>query len=163
MPKKGVATGRDGVTKVKPLDDIDHKLLAALDKTPGITHKKLGELVGMSDTGVAKRYKKPAFQAALAEVNRDIWDLIIRGKKIAARNLIKLAGDSDKRIALEAAKLLFGPTLQDTNINIREIKEVIYRTKFGKAGELINEVEEIVGDPKDVLDLLGEAVKPNDE
>ncbi len=154
MAKKGVDRGVNKPKLVKELDEIDNQLLGYLDKNPGATYEELGQHVGMSKFGVSKRYKKPHFQAALAEISKSTWDLILRAKKTSARNLLKLAGSKDPRIAMDAAKLLFGPTLQDTNINVREIKEVIYRTKFGESGELLQETEEILEDPKNALELL---------
>lgn len=154
MAKKGVERGTGAKRKPSPLDDIDHKLLAHLDKKPNAPLKELGELVGMSVNGVAKRYRKPNFLAALEEINKTTWDLILRAKKVAARNLLKMAASNDPKIAIDACKILFGPTLQDTNINVNTVKEVIYRTRFGEAGQLVQDKEEILDDPKDTIELL---------
>ena len=141
--------------EVEELDMIDHKLLAELDRNPGISYKDLGALVGMSESGVRKRYGKPRFRAALAELKRSTWDLIQRAKQVSARRLMGLANDKDPNIALRAAQLLFGPTLQDTNVNVKTISEIIYQTKFGDDGQIITDVKEVSDAPKDTTQLIG--------
>ena len=141
--------------EAEQLDLIDHRMLAELDRNPGISYRELGELVGMSEAGVRKRYGKPRFRLALEELKRSTWDLIQRAKQVSARRLMSLANDKDPNIALRAAQLLFGPTLQDTNVNVKTISEIIYQTKFGDDGQIINEVKEVSEAPKNTLELIG--------
>ena len=150
-PKKG--KGPRGPSP-SPLDELDHKLLAYLDKVPTATYKQMAELLNMSDAGVANRYKRPVFQAALDEIKKSTWDLILRAKRVSARRLLTLANDRDPNIALRAAQLLFGPTLQDSHTDPATVTDIIYRTRIGATGAIIAEREEINEAPKDTIELL---------
>jgi DNA-binding Lrp family transcriptional regulator len=138
------------------LDETDHKLLKHIIEFPQTSFKELGKIIGMSANGVRKRYKKPAFQKALEDIKSETWDLIRRAQNLAARRLMKLVQDSDKKVALRACELIMQPLLSKAEVEIKNVQEVIYRTRFGEQGQLISEKEEIEAEtPKNTLELLG--------
>lgn len=158
-PKKTTTqtvTKRSGIDKYS-LDELDHIMLKQLFEYPSTTFDELAVLVKRTKGSVIARYKKPAFQRAFAEIRAKTWDIIQKGQNQAARRLLKLVQDPDKRIALEAARLLMGPILNKGEIKINTVQEVIHRTRFGDQGQLISDSVEVAKEtPANTIDLIGD-------
>ncbi len=138
------------------LDAIDHKMLKHIMEYPETTNVQLAAVAGIAESTVRLRYKKPAFQNALKDLRASTWDLIERAQNMAIRKLMKLIQDPDKRIALEAAKYVLKPKLDQAPVQINQLQEIIYRTRFGEDGAIISDRVEIEATtPKNSLELLG--------
>lgn len=163
MPKKRItkppSEDKQSLTSSYELDEVDHKLLRHIMEYPQDSLSALGKVVGMNKTSVHARYKKPAFQRALAEMRAETWDIIKRGQNAAARALLKLATNSkDEKVRLDAAKTLLGPILNKGELTVHNVQEIIHRTRFGEQGEMISDsitVEKTT--PKNTIELLGES------
>lgn len=158
MPKKRSTkkpdTGKPSKTKLYELDDVDHALLRHIMEYPEATFEALGKVVSLSKASVYQRYKKPAFQKALADMRAETWEVIKKGQNQAARTLIKLMRSKDDKIALDAAKTLLAPILNKGELTVHQVQEVIHRTRFGEGGQMERDTVTIPVKTESTLDLL---------
>lgn len=169
MPKGGPRPKRKGppandvpipskIKDLKPedltLDDVDKKMLKIIYEHPQLTQVEIAKLLGVSRSTVQNRYAKLSFQKAIADMHASTFDILKKAQRAAMQTLMRLATQrDDNKIALDAAKWLTQPMLAKAEINVNEVKEIIYSTRIAEGGILIKD-KEIIENPKDTLELL---------
>lgn len=135
----------DDVDEYK-LDQIDKLIIPILLEFPAITNEELGKQVGLSANAVVRRRKRPAFDKAWERAVEPVEDILRRSLAIAARKLLELTKSDDKRIALEAAKVLLGPILNRVSIDHTIHQTVkVFKTEVRSDGALVRSmVEELM-------------------
>lgn len=88
------------------LDDIDLRMLATLIRHPGIKIVDLAKIVGIERNHCRIRRNKPAFVRKLLEVTRSEPEMLRDNWVETLRRLGELVKDSDKWVALDAAKVM---------------------------------------------------------
>lgn len=138
-------TNSDGNLKAEDdpfeIDEKDRRMLQVLVDHPDISNISMSKLVGMSPTTISRRKSKPAFVKAYRDLMATTDDLMKRAQKMAARRLLQFIKDPDKKIALEAMKMALSPLMNKHSLEIKE--EVIFQTRIGTQGQLMQEVIEV--------------------
>ena len=130
------------------IDQKDRRILQVLVDHPDITNAALAKIVGLGVNTIGKRRNKPAFKKAYSDLMATTDDLMKRAQKMAARRLLALIKDPDKKIALEASKMALAPMMNKHSLDIKE--EIVFQTRIGSQGQLMQEVIEV--DSKHISD-----------
>ena len=138
------------------LDEKDDFILRHLIQYPNTKVKELSEILNLGHEAISNRIKKPAFQKALKDIKADAWDLVKRSQEKALRRLMKIIETGKDKDAIDASRIVLNPMFQQFNERTaKDIKEVIYATRFGEGGQMIAETKEIESTtPKSTLDLM---------
>ncbi len=123
------------------IDDIDKSILKFMVDHPSMTIKAIAEQLSVSVNTVSRRMKKPGFIKARKDILATTEDLMVRAQKLAARRLLSLINHHEPKIALEAMKLALGPLNNRKQIETKS--EVIFQTRIGSQGQLMQEVVEV--------------------
>lgn len=147
---------RENLLAMYRLDDKDDFILRHVIQYPNTKIKEIAEILKMKPQTISDRIKKPAFQKALADLKADAWDLVKRSQVKAMRRLMKIIENGNDKDAIEASKLVLNPMFKQFNDKTaKNIKEVIYATRFGAGGAMIAETKEIEATtPQNTLDLM---------
>ena len=138
MTKHEIITAKDDPFE---LNGTDKQILQIIVDHPTLSNKAIGKMLGFSENTIQRRRKKPAFMKAYADLMATTDDLLKRAQKIAARRLIALIKDPDKKVALEATKLALSPLNNKHTVDVKE--EIIFQTRIGSQGQLMQEVIEV--------------------
>lgn len=144
MPK--VSNGKSdkaNIVEKYELDNIDQLLLRQLTEFPDTSASELARLINYSHTGTKKRLQKPALKKAVAEAQGSTDEHLQRAAHQAARKLSELINSDDPKISLKGCELalkLYNERMQGHDISPTEI---IFKTRIGESGQLIQEVQEI--------------------
>ena len=142
------------------LTDLDRELIRLLVDYPDITSEELAELLGVEQLKASQMRNKPAVKKALIELFEENKDVLVRVQKQALFRLMKLVNSDNDNIALRAVQTALMPMLNEYKIKAetKDIKEIIFRSKIGSKGQLMQDVEKIEDDKtvahKNTLDLL---------
>lgn len=135
-----------GVGNPYELDDTDQKLMQFMAKYPDAAVSEMMRLTGLTRHILEKRMERPAFVSMMRRVKESIEDIIIRGQRAAAIQLVKLVNSKNEKIALEAARILLNPMLNKHTTETKFSKEVIFRSQIGREGQMMQEVIEVGDD-----------------
>ncbi len=126
----------DGQNKAigSKLDEVDVQMLRLIQETPTITDSELSRVLGLSRSSIQRRRASrvtPHLQADLLVLDKNRNFLISK----AFKTIDRLLGDSNSRIALEAAQTVLAhiKPLTETKPNNREV--VRWVTSWGGVTE----------------------------
>lgn len=132
------------------LNGVDKQILQIIVDHPRLSNTAIGKMIGISESAIQRRRNKPAFLKAYSDLMATTDDLLKRAQKVAARRLIALIKDPDKKIALEATKMALSPLNNKHSLDVKE--EIIFQTRIGSQGQLMQEVIEV--DSSHIKDTL---------
>ena len=136
------------------IDEKDRRILQILVDHPDMSNQAMSKLgISMSPATIGRRRAKPAFIKAYKDLMSTTDDLMKRAAKMAARRLLTMIKDPDKKIALEAMKMALSAQMNKHTVDIKE--EIIFQTRIGTQGQLMQEVIEV--DNKHISDTLPKA------
>ena len=135
------STNLTATTDPFEIDARDRRILQLLVDHPEMTNNELGKAIGIGTLSISRRRNKPAFKKAYADLMSTTDELMARAQKMAARRLLTMIKDPDKKIAMEAIKLALGPLTNKHQVDIKE--EIVFQTRIGTQGQLMQEVIEV--------------------
>lgn len=94
-------------------DEVDRAMLSILANKPSITDRELGVAVGLARETTNRRKNRPAFQAALEDLQLQPLAIFVRNQARAARTLGRLLDSKDEQVAVRAAIEHLKPLLKD--------------------------------------------------
>jgi DNA-binding Lrp family transcriptional regulator len=93
------------------LDGIDSRILEMQLRHPAITHREIGDILGIRRQTVTERVNAPKFKRATAIANQAARDIYLGAQAEAARKLRQLVHSEDERVALRACITLLWPII----------------------------------------------------
>jgi len=133
------------------MDRLDYAILDYLVEHPKATTREMGGVFNVSRTTIHARMNRRIFSDHFRERMREISDLIKRAQKDAVRRLHKIVLESPEHIAINAARVLL---LLENSDDFRTAANIVYATRLGPEGNLIQEKK--AGKPENIttLDLI---------
>lgn len=127
------------------LDPIDRKLLELMSMYPKISNEDLAEAVGISLDRVKKRLVAPLFIRHLENIQATTLELLKKAQNKAMREAIKILNNDsndprDIRNKIEMIKTVMYPILNNTTSDLNSPDKIIFKTKIGESGNVIQEV-----------------------
>ena len=136
------------------IDEKDRRILQILVDHPDMSNQAMSKLgINMSPATIGRRKAKPAFIKAYKDLMSTTDDLMKRAAKMSARRLLTLIKDPDKKIALEAMEMALASQMNKHTLETKS--EIIFQTRIGTQGQLMQEVIEV--DSKRKSDTLPKA------
>lgn len=151
------------------LDKCDERIIQLIVEYPAMSKTRVAKLVGICKNTLVKRMKKPAFQRALEDIQKNAGALLQEVQTAAMRRLRRLINSSDEQIALNAVKLALTPIFNQATVNVNNLEERIYRVQFGEGGQIFQETIDVPADKAqklkmaDMLKSIGYDVPENGE
>lgn len=131
------------------LDEVDREILKVMVDYPDISASDVAEAVNITPYQLKARQDRPSFRRAHEDLTATAEAYMKHVQASAVRKLHALVRDNDKKIALQAIKIALQPMLNKQEININQRREIVFRTKIGESGQLLQEVIEV-----EVSDIL---------
>ena len=121
------------------LTDMDRVILQYVIRYPDITNPELAALVNLDAKSVLRRRSKPSFKWAYQDVTQTASPVLAKAAVKAAKKLMEMLDDKDKKIVIEASKIVLSTHVkaeQDTPVKGRQI----FKTTVSPDGSLIQEI-----------------------
>lgn len=121
------------------VDDTDRRILALMVRYPGIRHAAIADVVGVTKSMVGKRVGRPAFKAALQDLEETADSVLQGAAQKAARKIVKLIDAEDGNIAIQACKIALHQQLAKSQVDLSVNGKITYRTTVNPDGSIIQE------------------------
>ena len=138
------------------MEDIDREIIRLLVDYPDIKNKDLARVLSTNVEDIQSRKGKAIVKKALIELFQTNKELLVRTQQIALHRLMKLIQSTDESIALRATQIALTPMMNEYKFGQQDgaVTEIIFRSRIGPQGQLMQDIETIEDKPKTTLDLL---------
>jgi len=92
------------VYKFKDLDNVDRQIIAYIHEFPNAEQKEIADHVGMNQSAISKRLKRPAVQKYWREQKKTTDEHMLKNEHQAAIRVGKIIRGDDSKLALDASK-----------------------------------------------------------